>query len=293
VAKLSRVNKIGFLGVVLSGAAVTGALALLASTPSCGGKETTVTTDEFCSQVAAAECERTSALCGVSAASCQAARKPICTGWVLATQSATRAFHQGKIDACISKIKAIYAKDSITPTDLAAKDDACNRVFSGDVENFKPCQVDYDCQDGYICSQNVCAKPLKKNANDQCSDFGSQCPVGFFCTTAPGVPVKQCLPRKALMEPCVQTADCLEDLRCVNGACAARVGISTPCLSNDDCASSAPLCDPNLSPPKCQVGLRFATGAVDCNPFGGAATGTGGAGGGAAGGASAGGAGGT
>lgn len=280
MTKLSRAHRVGFLSV------------FLASVASCGGKDTIVTTDEFCAQVAAAECDRTSTLCGVSAASCQAARKPICTGWVLATQSTTRAFHQGKIDSCISKIKAIYAKDSITPTDLAQKDDACNRVFSGDVGNFKACQVDYDCEDGYICSQGVCAKPLQKNANDQCSDFGSQCPVGYFCTTAMGLPVKQCLPKKAAAETCDATTLCREDLRCVNGACAARVGIGTACVSNDDCAAAAPLCDPNLSPPKCQVGLRFATGAVDCNPFGGALSGTGGAGGGAAGGDAAGGTGG-
>jgi len=282
-------QKLAWLEVYLSKAHALTTLALLAAA-ACSSNSKTMTTDEFCTTYAARECDRTAALCAVPEATCEAARKPLCTAWVAQMQSAARIFHPDKAGACFDKIKATYELDTIKPSDFAAQSDACNRVFSGDIKMYQACTVDYDCEDDFICSHNVCAKAVPKNSGDQCGEAGSVCASGTYCTSMPTTPtVSQCLPKKASGEPCDTTSVCKEDLHCVSGACASRVKAGEPCGSNDDCPPAAPYCDLSVPPASCSLGLRFASHAPACIPYGFGSAGTGGSGGGGGSGATGGG----
>lgn len=277
--RLPLKQKVAWLEVLVSKASALAALGLVTAA-ACSSNSKTMTIDEFCTTYAARECDRTATLCLVPEASCEAARKPLCLAWVTQTQTATRTFHPDKAGSCFDKIKATYEIDTIKPSDLAAQADTCNRVFSGDTKMYMACTVDYDCEDGFICSKGVCAKQVAKNPADQCSEAGSVCAAGTFCTNMPTTPaVFQCLPKKASGEACDAATPCKEDLRCVNGACAPRVKAGEVCTTNDDCPPTAPFCDPNVSPASCGAGLRFAAHSADCAQYGLGAAGTGGAGG--------------
>ena len=70
-------------------------------------------------------------------------------------------------------------------------------------------------------------------------------------------------------------------LRCSNGTCTDRVAAQAACLTNDDCVSTAPYCDPAAGM-RCDPGLSFSASSPSCCAFGGTGagcSGTGGAGG--------------
>jgi len=287
-------KKLGFLGVL--------GASLMAVSLSCGGGGgSPLTVDGFCSQYAANECSRTAGLCGVVVTSCEAARKTLCLSMVAGWAHSPRYFHPNKASTCLAKLKSIYNKDTILPSDFAGVDDACQRVFSGDVQKDQDCasKSDYECADTLICNPRtpmVCEMKVVKNANELCNNPGSVCQAGSFCTpTAAGSDVYKCLPKRGVNETCDVTdpinpaSPCKEDLRCVAGKCVARLASGGACTSDDDCQATAPFCDRNLATPVCLTGLRFSPQGADCNAYGqslstgtGGTTGTGGGGGAAA-----------
>lgn len=218
----------------------------------------------FCDAKAKEEC-RVAAKCAATEQACLTARRDACTKAAEAATVGTRAYRSNKAEACVDKTRETYAKGTITPSDLAALNDVCARVFQGTVSQPGGCETSYDCADGLICDKKRCASRVEKRSGELCGNPGEVCERGAFC--APDQGVMNCVTKKARGEQCdPQTAPCLEDLRC-DGTCQDRFQSGAACTSDADCASGAPFCDPYIGN-KCDAGLIFAPGAAACRDYG-------------------------
>ena len=251
-----------------------------------GGSKKPLTINDFCTMKAGAECLQPASACGTSATACQSQREALCLQFAQATMSATRPFRPENVSSCISKTSSTYAKQTITPTDLAAMNDACNYVFQGSQPKDGTCANKYECSGTVICdSNNLCETQVIQANGAPCNGPGQVCNTGLYCT---GSPVPRCAPRKMLSDTCDDMNPCLETLRCLNGTCAARAASGESCTSDADCATTGPApvpyCDPYTGN-KCDKGLSFGGGAPSCVDYGGGTGATGGNDGGGTGGA--------
>lgn len=257
-----------------------------------GGSSTPITEDDFCAQKADKECQVTAKCGNVTKPACVAQRKALCLTVVAASKTASRVFRPGNVAACVNKTNAVYAKTTITPTDMADIDNICAYVFQG--ASATACTVKYDCAGGVdqkICDKNQCSVRTVKNKGAGCANPGEVCnPADSYCANAAGAASPSCLAKALQSEPCSAAIPCVPAMRCdgVTNTCVPRANATESCTVNDDCAPAAPYCDPYIGN-KCDVGLSFAGGADACNAYGGTSTGTGGSGGGGTGGASGGG----
>jgi hypothetical protein len=110
----------------------------------------------------------------------------------------------------------------------------------------------------------LCAPLSTKSKGQGCASAGDQCETGSYCSDAGAASV--CVAKKMTGEQCSAALPCLEDLRC-NNTCGPRFDTGVACATSDDCAATAPYCDPSLN--KCDAGLTYAAGGVACKPFGG------------------------
>jgi len=246
-----------------------------------GGSSKPITESDFCSQKADAECQVTDR-CGSTKDACKAERMAKCTEFASAAKaSGKRFFVAANVGTCINLTTAAYAKTSgITPTDTAGIDDACNYVFQGDGEvQIDACTVKYDCAGRVVCDKGFCANPTTSAVDTPCAGPGAVCAAGSYC--APNTAGNLvCIAKGTTGMPCSATMPCLETLRCA-GTCGERLPMNSACTSNDDCAATAPYCDPYAGS-VCFSGLFFAPNSSSCADFGGSGSpvGTGGSGGG-------------
>ncbi len=239
----------------------------------CGGSDSDKypSPDSFCQAKAQAECQ-VAARCGVSADACTSARKSDCMTKV-AKASANRTYRPANADACVSRTQDVYSSnDPVDPSklhdvDVAAddKDSICAKVFTGDVKTLAPCTGDLECEGDLICDKKFCAEKNEKPGGQPCGNPGDVCASGFYCDV--GSTPAQCKAVGAAGAVCDETHPCDASLRCSNN-CKDRVQSGGACTTDDDCASSAPYCDPNLGN-KCDAGQTFAAGAAACKSFGG------------------------
>ena len=257
------------------------ALLILVGVNCGGGGGTSVTVSSFCNQKAEKECGTATtgvaSNCGATVAACTAARVTVCLAATAAQMSLTRPFHPENISACLSKTAAAYQAATVTPALRLAMDEACARVFSGSNKGAATdpaCTNDYECVSPLICDRAICAKKTSSAANDFCNDPGATCPTDQYCT---GVsPAAKCTPKKTAGLACSATAPCIDTLRCAAGACVDKVAIGLACTSDDDCAVTAPYCDP-FNGNKCYRGFTPSIGTNECAAFGATDTGGGGA----------------
>jgi hypothetical protein len=254
-------ESIGSTGFVVLGAALT----VVACSSAAADKYPS--SDSFCEAKATEECQVT-ARCGVTEGSCLTVRKAACSSFVSSSASGSRQYRPGNAEACINKTHDVYgATAPITPTIQGEIDAVCSKVFQGTTKALGACTVTTDCEGDLICDKKLCANKVTKNSGDLCGNPGEICSSGSFCDTFSGG-AAQCKPKKARDEACdAEKNPCNESLRC-NNTCRDRFVAGESCGSNDDCASSAPFCDPTNSN-KCGAGLIFAPGAGSCKAYGG------------------------
>jgi hypothetical protein len=215
--------------------------------------------DSFCTEVANQQCQ-VAAKCAATMADCLTARKTQCTSDATAETTTTRQYRSGNAQACIDKTTSTFAMDgTITPAQLTDLANTCGRVFQGTAMALAACTTDFDCSGSLICDKMLCApaNPVAKGAG--CASAGDQCATGSYCSSAGAASV--CVAKGATGDMCSAALPCSEDLRC-NNVCGPRFDTGTACASNDDCASTAPYCDPAIN--KCDAGLIFAPGAAAC-----------------------------
>jgi hypothetical protein len=235
-----------------------------------GDGDAPITEDEFCGLKAEQECQVVPRCVTVTMSACVAQRQSLCLDAGARAASGTRRFRPENVGACVERTAAAYAKAVITPADLAAVDDVCAHVYQGDVGLLGACSIKYECSSATaICDKGVCSERVIKPAGASCGNPGEICATGAYCAqTTAGL--LSCLDKGGIGASCAATTPCLESLRCVAGTCADRQGAAQSCLANDDCAASAPFCDP-FAGNRCDAGLMFAAGAPSCAAYGGGA----------------------
>ena len=256
-----------------------------------GGSATPITPDDLCAQKADKECQVVSRCGNVTKPNCVAQRKALCLTVAASSTTAVRKFRPGTVASCVNKANTVYAKTTITPTDLADLDNICAYVFQGD--SATTCTVKYDCAGGVdakICDKGQCSTKVVKNKGQGCANPGEVCnPADSYCANAAGASSPTCLAKALQSEACSATIPCIPTMRCDSGTntCVPRAMATESCGTSEDCATAAPYCDPYIGH-KCDVGLSFAAGALTCVDYGGGglSTGTGGSGGSGTGGAS-------
>jgi hypothetical protein len=241
----------------------------------------------FCEAKAQAECQIAST-CAIDANDCQAARASICNmsaKTAMTTGSGTRQYVQANAPACIAAVNSAYGSGATKVSfeqlfGVGQIDDTCARVFSGNAPTNAPCESPYDCTGNQVCSPVipgsstlVCAAPMPVALGAFCENPGSTCADDSYCAMPAAGAGYQCVMANQMGQPCDPvTAPCVDSQRCEQGAgttgqtCEPRVGIGQSCQSSDDCAPSAPYCDP-YAHGICTAGLSFATLAADCQAF--------------------------
>jgi hypothetical protein len=221
--------------------------------------------DSFCEARAKEECQVT-ARCGVTEVACLTARKQACSSFVTQSTGGSRQYRSANAEGCVNKVHDVYSGTApITPAIQGEIDAACSKVFQGTTKELGACEATIDCEGDLICDKKLCANKVTKNSGELCGNPGEICASGSFCDTSGGA--AQCKAKKGRDEVCNDKAPCKEDLRC-NNTCRDRFVAGESCGSNDDCAASAPFCDPTNSN-KCGAGLIFAPGAGSCKAYGG------------------------
>jgi len=264
----------------------------------CGKSDSPPTIASFCAQKAEKECgtkdKGVAHDCGAVVSVCTMMRAAACTA-IATEQSLAHPLRADAISNCLSKTDAAYSQPIITPALRAAADDACARVFSG-TNKGKPtdpaCAATSDCDTGLICDRTVCATPVTVAASARCNNPGETCPATQYCA---GIyPQQICTNKMPGGAACDAATPCLDAFRCVNAVCVERVSTRGACITDADCAPSAPYCDP-YNGNECFQGFSPASagGTNECVAFGGPTPGSGAGGaGGSAGGAGGNGAGG-
>lgn len=247
----------------------------------CGGDKQ-VTVAEYCAQRAEKECTSSLvAACLSTQDACEADRQAACLVESAALMSAKRPFRPEKIGACTSKAAEVHGKSPITPADRLALAEACGRVFSGSAKMGEACANgdSFECDQGLICDARFgrCAAKTVMASGGYCNNPGDICPDTEYCLLEGGL--RTCTPRKTEGQPCDAENLCGPTLRCTSGACAKRAGIREACASDDDCAPTAPYCDPFTLGGVCTTGFIPAPTQAECGEYGADAGGPGGAGG--------------
>ena len=147
-------------------------------------------------------------------------------------------------------------------SDDSCKSDNCFRgVCAPRSQKNGPCDESYHCESGLRCVDGACVAKLGTGApcksDDSCKS--DNCFRGV------------CAPRSQKNGPCDESYHCESGLRCVDGACVAKLGTGAPCKSDDSCESDncfrgvcAPRsqkngpCDESYH---CESGLRCVDGA--------------------------------
>jgi hypothetical protein len=247
--------------------------------PGCGGggSSTPITVGAFCQQKADKECQVTTRCGNATPSACSLQRVAVCMAFANAATVAPRVFHPENVNACVNKTNSVYTKaTAILPSDLADLDDVCNYVFQGN--STTTCAVKYDCATASkICDKGRCADKVTKNKDQLCGNPGEVCATGSYCKLDTASTTYTCVAKGAQGAACDAATPCVEALRCDSTAtCQPRANPTETCATNDDCATTAPYCDPYIGH-KCDSGLSFGGGAAACVDYGaGASTGTGG-----------------
>ena len=219
----------------------------------------------FCVAKAVEECV-VAPKCASREEDCRFARRNACEEAGLAARAdGIRQYRPENAQACIDWTRETYAKDTLLPSDSAALDDVCLRVWRGAVPKFQPCKSTFECADGLVCDKGRCGELAQHSVGQPCANPGESCDASSICTLRDGV--YQCdakVPRGGECSP--EGPPCQPGLRCA-GTCQDRLGSGETCASNDDCAAIAPFCDPYVNN-KGGAGLRFGPGYGACKLFG-------------------------
>jgi hypothetical protein len=250
------------IGRALGLMAFGGGLVLVAA---CGDDEPTVkypSADSFCVAKAAEECKVVAKECAVSDDVCKSARTSACN---LAAGGATaqgRTYRPENAESCIAKTTIVYADRTIDPVKDNARQEACERVFTGTKKRNEACANEFDCEGTLACDMDkkLCAVKLERQLQDGCNNPGDICGKGLYCQ-AQGA-VKFCVAKGKLGEDCKDTP-CEESLRCNATACIAKNGTGEACDTNNECVSD--FCNAEK---KCGSRL-YASETGTCKDFGG------------------------
>jgi len=263
---------IGAVGVL---GAASASIALVAPSACTTQPADPGTVLDFCQAVAQARCQVASA-CSVDQVSCQQFQYAYCAQQAQnLTHAAKRQYDPTAGQACVQDLQVAFAYSGGPATvafnvsfgQLQAMDNACERAYAGLVPQGDACAIDYDCAAGLSCTASspgghpaVCEPVQTVMTGQSCSALGAQCVAGNYCSDESGQ--WQCTPGADVGQPCAADAYCLGSQTCVNHVCPMLGAAGASCVTDGDCSSSAPYCDPYTS--TCAQGLAFQPGSADC-----------------------------
>jgi hypothetical protein len=229
----------------------------------------------FCEAAAQAQCQVASA-CSVDQVTCQQYQNAQCSLQAqIATHAATRHYDPNAGQACIQELQVAFAYTGGVATvaftvpfhQLEAMSNICERAYAGLVPQGDSCSIDYDCAAGLSCTAKspggdpaVCEAAQSVMAGQSCSGLGAQCAAGSYCSDQSGQ--WQCAPGADVGQPCAAGVYCLGNQHCVNHICPTPGTAGASCVTDGDCGSNAPYCDPFTN--TCAQGLTFQPGSADC-----------------------------
>jgi hypothetical protein len=222
-----------------------------------------ITEEQFCKEYAHRECEKVAGFCSFPAASCEPSREAACREWAGRSKSGTRQFTAANVNRCLDQVSSTFSSSTVTPTQLAALDDACGRVFQGIARARETCSVNFDCVGKLVCDKGLCGTPTTVSSGGGCANIGESCPKGEYCSMATGLFF--CTPKQKVGMPCSTAQPCTEGLRCRDGTCDVQLAAGENCLRDDDCQTG--YCNPYVlpaTPQKCTPGLGFAYQSPSC-----------------------------
>lgn len=218
-------------------AAVTLSWAVL----SCGNSDESpaLSRDGFCQQWSERACsdEVVSACQAQDTESCRTTQKGFCLDLV------PKEFSSERANECLGAVGSAYADADLTGEELNTVmrlGVPCNRVVKGPIGKGGSCTQDADCDGpgGYLCvtkadgAQGTCQIPETVGAGLQCDAAQQICGAGFYCNGA------NCIAVKAVGQPCADDVECGEAALCTaDGLCTARLAVSAPCTSDEQCLS--------------------------------------------------------
>lgn len=179
---------------------------------------------------------------------------------------------------CLRAVEVAYTGDGLDAEQLLLVRQLggdCSRLTRGSAEEGESCDADTDCDtiEGFVCvkrpgGDGTCQIPEEVGAGKSCRDPAAVCEEGFYCDG------RNCIEKLPEDEPCVDTQECADDLRCAQtsageggasgddsdgaGTCVPRItGIDTTCSVNDDCKSG--YCEQSGSAAgECVSSLKFS-----------------------------------
>ena len=176
-------------------------------------------------------------------------------------------YHHEGAEACIEKMKAIYADGTLTKAELEGADDVCVKALSNTLGVNGPCEVDAQCNaaDGLSCVikpglPGTCQVAEEVGGGVSCDAPNQVCVEGFFCIAG------NCLDGRQLMEACSETDPCAVELLCLipptlmEGECVAKKADGQQCVGNDECVSG-------FCVTTCRSNLPLTNNAEACAPF--------------------------
>jgi hypothetical protein len=225
----------------------------------------------FCTDASQAMCQIANT-CSIDLSTCQMYQYQQClTKAVQSTSPERRIYNEDNAHFCIGALQAAYrdGATSIPSTDLNSIHDTCERVFLGTSSAGQFCEMDYDCGQGLICvpqmpggNPTICEPAQPATQGQSCEAPGSQCAADTYCAKQNGGSWA-CSPCPTSGQQCaVPGAYCMSTEHCVQGTCQPRGKSGAPCVTNDDCGTDSPYCDPYTN--GCAAGLSFQHGSVDC-----------------------------
>ncbi len=248
-------------------AAAGAGLALIVIVAGCGvldGKPKNI--GAFCAEYAKLECAPTAAICSRMQAECEPIRKEACEDFVTPLMNgAGRLYRADNAEDCLEQVELTYKKTLITPADLGAMRDKCERVVEGSGAANGTCTVDQDCRTPLVCDRGRCGPVRVVAAGGNCANPGERCQPTEFCRAEGGLSV--CGARADKGAACSATAPCKPTLRCAT-TCVDKAAIAAACSNDEECLSG--YCNPY--PPAaggrtCLNGLSFSPFSPSCEAF--------------------------
>ena len=233
----------------------------------------------FCTAKAKAICQIAD-LCAIDPMACQTYQYQQCAVAGQQAASGTRTFSPDNAKTCVDAENAAYMNaqnvGKIPFNQLQGPgsiNDKCSRVFTGNAKALSPCMADQDCSGDLACvraapgfTTTVCATPTQVAQGDPCQNPGDQCDPDSYCKMQNALWV--CSTASGPGEACSDGVPCVSSQHCVAQTCSPRAAAGGSCLTDNDCGSGAPYCDP-FDNKHCTIGLTFATSSVDCLGTGG------------------------
>ena len=153
-------------------------------------------------------------------------------------------YHHEGAEACIEKMKAIYADGALTKAELEGADAVCVKALSNTLGPNGPCEVDAQCDaaDGLSCvikpgQHGTCQVAEEVEGGFPCAAPNQVCVEGFFCIDG------NCLAGRQLNQVCSDVQPCAVELLCsipptmMEGMCIAKKADGQQCVSDDECVS--------------------------------------------------------